>query len=306
MKLLEQLFKFLFYNFIQLILYKKQNDVIILSTWRVYIKYDEKLYNLGLEAYKNINIPKKNERGFSEKKNKFIKLLLRKFKKELRQQEYNNGIIKVRFERKFWSDFNDGYNELKELITSLDFDINSFLSEYCMYIGDIEYRCNEYTDAYFEIIWDYKTYYEHMFKENLDIFNQITNDPNDIKEHIDTYNNLPIKYKIEIINNLINNINKCKSDNEHDIAVKTCSTEGHKFGKWNHREWETIKDVVIDHQHVPNYRIKHEIWSRTCERCGFIEENEKMPDEIKQEIEQKRKQAKIKRLERELHRLKNE
>ena len=204
------------------------------------MKYDEKLYNLGLEAYKNINIPKKNERWFSEKKNKFIKLLLRKLKKELCQQEYKNGMIKVRFERKFWSDFNDGYNELKDLITSLDFDINSFLSEYCMYIGDIEYRCNEYTDTYFEIIWDYKTYYEHILKENLDIFNQITNDPNVVKERIDTYINLP------------------------DIAVRTCSTEGHKFGKWKLLKCPVDDYSCIVHNVIPNHEVNNEIWSRTC------------------------------------------
>ncbi len=126
------------------------------------MKFDEYVFNLSAEAYNNAKSPNndKNEE-IKKKQDKLLKLLLMKFQEQLKSQKnLDKGILKAKFENKFWSDFNDGYQEIDELAKSDNFD--SFASDYCMYIGEVEDRCNEYYNAYYEIIWDYKTYFEEL------------------------------------------------------------------------------------------------------------------------------------------------
>ncbi len=75
---------------------------------------------------------------------------------------------------------------------------------------------------------------------------------------------------------------------------ETCARVGHDFTLWEHNEWTTFEDVVIDHQHVDGYPIPHENWTKKCRRCGFVETTEKEPKEVKEariqmELEQERK-----------------
>ena len=129
------------------------------------MKFDEQVFNLSVEAYNMVEASKDNiDVEVKKKQDKLLKILLTKFSEQLKSKKDNgDGILKVKFESRFWSDFNDGYREIDELVKSNNFD--SFASEYCMYIGDIEYRCNECYSAYYEIIWDYKTYFEQL-REN--------------------------------------------------------------------------------------------------------------------------------------------
>ena len=41
-------------------------------------------------------------------------------------------------------------------------EFDSFAREYCMYLGNTETNSDEYNDAFFEIIWDYRTYFEQI------------------------------------------------------------------------------------------------------------------------------------------------
>ena len=91
---------------------------------------------------------------------------------------------------------------------------------------------------------------------------------------------------------------------EQEDKEKICQQEGHTFSKWKHNKWPEYIDTVIDHQHVHNYPIEHENWERTCSRCGFVEEVEHEPQELIDERKEKNKKARIKRLERELKKIK--
>lgn len=131
------------------------------------MKYDEQFYNLSAEAYNMINtFDNSRDEEIERKQNKLLEILLTKFKEQLELRKQNGeGVLKVRFNSKFYQDPELGYNEIDELVKSNNFD--SFASEYCIYIGDIEHRCNEHYTAYYEIIWDYKAYYEKL-KDNKD------------------------------------------------------------------------------------------------------------------------------------------
>ncbi len=85
-----------------------------------------------------------------------------------------------------------------------------------------------------------------------------------------------------------------------------CMRESHVFGKWEHRTWTTYEDAVIDHEHIPNYPVEHEQWERKCTRCGYIEKVDIEPQELIDERKEKNKQKRIKQLETELKRLKEE
>ena len=104
------------------------------------MKFDKQVFNLSIEAYNTVE-SKKNDTNeeVKIKQDKLLKILLTKFREQLKSKDDNgDGILKVIFESRFCSDFNDGYREINELVQSNNFD--SFASEYCMYIGDIEYR----------------------------------------------------------------------------------------------------------------------------------------------------------------------
>jgi len=126
------------------------------------MKFDEQVFNLSAEAYKMGKSSKDDtNKKVKKKQNKLLKMLLTKFREQLKsKKDIDDGILKAKFVSRFWSKATDGYREIDELVKSNNFD--SFASDYCMYVGDIEYRCNECYDAYYEIIWDYKTYYEQL------------------------------------------------------------------------------------------------------------------------------------------------
>ena len=122
------------------------------------MKFNDEMFNLSQDYYKNI---KNVETTDLDKRlqNKLLKVLLKRFKNELKENS-NTGIIKVKFKNPFWQDAEDGYDLIRMLITLDKFD--SFASEYCIYLGNVEDRCDHEHTAYYEIIWDYKTYFENM------------------------------------------------------------------------------------------------------------------------------------------------
>lgn len=124
------------------------------------MKYDNQIFNLSAKAYSMVETSSDSEdEKVSRKQVELLKILLKKFQEQLKsKKDIGNGTLKVKFESRFWTDFNDGYNEIDELVKSNNFD--SFASEYCIYLGDVEHRCDEYHTAYYEVIWDYKTYFE--------------------------------------------------------------------------------------------------------------------------------------------------
>ena len=71
-------------------------------------------------------------------------------------------VLKVKFKSPFWQEPDLGYYEIEELVKNNNFD--SFARQYCFYLGDVEYD-EGYTD-YYEIVWDYRTYYETILSYN--------------------------------------------------------------------------------------------------------------------------------------------
>lgn len=120
------------------------------------------------------------------------------------------------------------------------------------------------------------------------------------------YESLSQGNRKKVINEVSEIVVKYLGIQDQEDKEKICQQEGHTFGKWKHNKWTEYIDTVIDHQHVHDYPIKCENWERTCSRCGFVEEVEHEPQELIDERKEKNKKARIKRLERELKKLKSE
>ena len=219
------------------------------------MKYDEQVFGLSVEAYNTVESTNNNtDNEIKEKQNNLLKILLTKFKEQLdTKKNDNDGILKVRFENKFYSDFNDGYREIDELVQSNNFD--SFASDYCIYIGDIERRCNECYSAYYEIIWDYKTYYEQLRES---------------KEGKETIRAIKNSKKYAKIN----------------AKRELCKKNGHDWSPW--REIIGTK-TRTEGPHEPNerwlykevtYQIQVPKWQRKCKNCGCTSTVETKPEEV--------------------------
>lgn len=126
------------------------------------------------------------------------------------------------------------------------------------------------------------------------------------EEVFDKYESLSEKNKMKLFDEIYSIILKYYGIQEQENKEEICKQEGHTFSKWKHYKWTEYIDTVIDHQHVHNYPIEHENWERTCSRCGFVEEVEHEPQELIDERKEEDKKARIKRLERELKKLKSE
>jgi len=123
---------------------------------------------------------------------------------------------------------------------------------------------------------------------------------------IDEFKSLPLNYQLEVLKYFASKINECKQSYLHDQAESICLEEGHQFSKWEKNEWSTFEDICVDHQIIHGYKVEHQNWKRVCSRCGFVEFVEREPKELINERKEKNRQARIKRLERELKHLKSE
>lgn len=267
------------------------------------MKYNDEAFNISAQFYANTsdveidNIDKKWQ-------NKLLAILLKRFTNELKQKEnQNNGIVKIKFKDRFQQDADDGYHLIKELIDTQKFD--SFASQYCFYLGNTDDRYDEYHSAYYEVIWDYKTYFESVSMAHIE--SKIESNPNEnifVEAMID-FKQLPLNYQIEILKSFSRKVDECKASYLHDQAVIECLNEGHQFSKWKKITW-TTQEQVFDAGPRGYVDVDHINWERMCTRCGFKETVEHEPQELIDARKEKSKQAKIKRLERELNRLKNE
>ncbi len=80
----------------------------------------------------------------------------------------------------------------------------------------------------------------------------------------------------------------------------------HEFGKWKDYSYTHYVDTRIDWQ-MCNVPVKKIVYIRKCSKCGFEERIEdKIPEEVRIERERKAKESEIKKLERQLEKLKEE
>ena len=145
----------------------------------------------------------------------------------------------------------------------------------------------------------------NFFKE---LINSTTN-KNKLKEYTDLLNrfkSLSDKNKDNAISEILNIIKKYILIQEQSDKETICLSEGHKFGKWEHNEWTTYETTCIDHEIIPNYPVKHEVWVKTCTRCGYKSKTHEEPKSITYAKNRKDKQNRIKELEQELKMLKHQ
>lgn len=146
-----------------------------------------------------------------------------------------------------------------------------------------------------------------IVREFFNSVKQNTKSSKELKKFADIfkrYESLSQNNRKKVINDVFEIIVKYLGIQEQQNKEKICQQEGHTFGKWKHSEWTTYETTCIDHEIIPNYPVKHENWEKTCSRCGFIKKVDSEPRELIEAREEKNKQARIKRLESELKRLK--
>lgn len=127
------------------------------------MKYNEELYNLSKIA-KYANKQNYNKKEISAKQRRLFKYILEELKRQMTNQKITNeGYIEIIFIDRFYSKSDPGYQEIKDLINSHAF--HSFASEYCIYLSEVENRCDEFYSSYYKLVWDYQTYFNSMKKE---------------------------------------------------------------------------------------------------------------------------------------------
>ena len=108
-----------------------------------------------------------------------------------------------------------------------------------------------------------------------------------------------------VIESITSSIEKYFQEQKQEQKERTCQREGHLMEEWQYYTWITLEDDIIDHQKVHNIECRHEEWRRTCTRCGYTEISKQVPKEITIIRDEEERQAKIKKYEKELRRLKN-
>ena len=122
------------------------------------MKYDEKIYFLS-ELLNQREEKDSPDKEIKEKQKRLLELIFAKYCKLIESGEnLDEDLLRINFEQRFYQNPEKGYDEVDDLYRSNNLD--SFLREYCMYLGDCEFRCDEFYTAYYEIVWDHKAYYE--------------------------------------------------------------------------------------------------------------------------------------------------
>ena len=147
------------------------------------MKYDEEVFYTSMKAKdKAISSKNKPSEDVKKKQKELLKILLAKFQEQLKEKGKIEGeLLRVQFKSAVYV-FNQGktetgYREIEELVKSGDFD--SFASQYCFYLGDKNF--NVPGVSYYEVIWDYKTYFEQLKKSDEGIY-AIKNAKKKVKE----------------------------------------------------------------------------------------------------------------------------
>ncbi len=163
-----------------------------------------------------------------------------------------------------------------------------------------------------ELAFDESEYDKEKSKIIRNFFNTIrlnvekNDELKNIENVLEKFENLSQDNKSKVINEVFEIVIKYLGIQGQENREKVCQQEGHIFGKWKRNQWTTYIDTVIDHQHVQNFPVEHENWERTCSRCGFADVVTHEPQELIDARKEKNKKARIKRLEQELKKLKNE
>lgn len=262
------------------------------------MEYNKKLFELA-EEYGMVkqNGTKDIDKG---KKKKLLNILLEDFEFELDEPDMDySGVISTRICKPYKSQPDEGYGLIKSLVDSNSFE--AFGNQYCFYLGDVKTDCTPESDAYYEIIWNYRAYYQIYSLGQMS--DGITTDDVNLDKYkaiFSEFAKLPVKYQIKSLKAFSSKIKECIKSNSHDHAVSVCERDGHEFTEWKEDTSVRYINTVIDHMPVEGLRVENSYWHRKCTRCGYYERVEEEPIEAKQKREEKEKQQKIKSLRKQL------
>lgn len=103
-------------------------------------------------------------------------------------------------------------------------------------------------------------------------------------------------------------IHKFDADNKQKEAESMCKTEGHVFSNWKENRFTNYIspaeaygiEGLLNGGTEPTIPVEKVEWRRTCERCGYEEIVREEPEEVKKERLTKAKDARIRKLKKEL------
>ena len=154
-------------------------------------------------------------------------------------------------------------------------------------------------------------------------FNKMIKNVN-TKEELETlqttlsyFQSLSPERQSKVIESIVSSTKHYHEMQELEKKKDVCQQEGHLFGEWERVEYNKSRRVDSKNQsyydnngYLHNYKTdtyedyNESYWLKTCKRCGYSEKSIEEPEEITQKREEEKKQARIKRLEKELSRLK--
>ncbi len=208
------------------------------------MKYDNELFLLS-EFFSHNTINKKDNREISDKKRKLFRIVLKEFRKETNLQE---GFCKIKFMDRFWGECDKGYTLVKELVENDAF--KSFSKDYLIYITDFSNFYDDSHSSFYELTWDYQTYFEFMRYHKI------------IKELMD----MPENVRNVAVESISRTIESTKQKLETNKSL--CPKIGHSISKWHKMEGENGKSPF---------------WYGTCTKCGETQITRKDPNGIKLE-----------------------
>ena len=202
------------------------------------MKYDEELFEFS-ELFTHNTSNKKEKRDITTKKRKLFRIVLTDLRRHI---DIRDGFYKVIFYDRFWGECDEGYTLVKELLESDSF--KNFSKDYLIYITDSSNLYDESHPSFYELTWDYQTYFEFMKYHKI----------------LGELNNMPEKVRDEAVEEIKNTINNYKIKAEENKNL--CSNIGHSIVSWRKMEQEDSK--------IP-------FWYGTCTRCGAISITRKNP-----------------------------
>ena len=246
------------------------------------MKYDEQFFGLSAEAYNKFK-PKsedakdtltKSRKAYLEERDSLQKKLLKKLFKRLKkvldvQDHLANGVLKFAyFNDSSMEDDMEGFQIIDKLARNCDF--TDWASEYCLYISNVGTWRGTDNRSFYELSWDYRTYFEGLQKEH--------------QEEVD-------RKKRQVA--------AAKAAKKREY----CKMNGHNYGEWKEKRWTSLEEygpsgiesLFTGHGTT---EVEHVNWTRSCKNCGAHQTRQEKPLEVEKQELEKRLQALQKRIDR--------
>lgn len=117
-----------------------------------------------------------------------------------------------------------------------------------------------------------------------------------LKSLLDRFDKLDKKYKISLIEELLDSFEEKLVKQEQEQLLDICENEGHAWGSWK-EESQTKYGIycpadLLNPMRGQPYSYEVPIWVKTCERCGCEETRDykDVPEEIIEERKQENKE----------------